>query len=103
MLASVSRKANGVARGCTGSFTGDGTPVELNLGFVPNRLVLINVTDAIKHEKINGMTAAQHLQTLAAGTQSVVATSQIVFNSNGTVSIAAATAPNAKVCVWYAD
>ena len=95
MLASVSRKANGVARGCTGSFTGD--------GFVPNRLVLINVTDAIKHEKINGMTAAQHLQTLAAGTQSVVATSQIVFNSNGTVSIAASTAPNAKVCVWYAD
>jgi hypothetical protein len=49
------KKSDGIARGVYGSWTGDGTAMTMTLGFVPSYLQLINKTDVIIWEKINGM------------------------------------------------
>lgn len=96
------RKANGIARGESGTTTGDGTALTVTLGYKPKRVTLINLTDAIRIEKIDGMTDAQTLQTVTAGTTTVQTGSQIVLNDRGFVASAAVNA-NGKSLVWYTE
>jgi hypothetical protein len=103
MLASASRKSDGVARASTGTITSDGTAVTLSLGFVPNYFCLVNQTDVIIWEKINGMAAANCLKVVTAGTTTLDTGSAIVFNSDGSVTISATAAGTAKSLVWIAQ
>jgi len=92
----------------TGGFTGDGTVTTVNLGFVPKRVELINVTDRISQLWVKGMAATTTLNTDAAGARTANTSSLIVERSpaNGDsyrgFSIAAAAAISAKVYVWSA-
>lgn len=103
MLASPSRKSNGITRDCTGTITSDGTAVVLNLGFNPSAFYLVNQTDVITWEKIAGMAAANSIKVVTAGTTTLDATSAIVFNGDGTVTISAGAAGTAKSLVWLAQ
>lgn len=103
MLASPTRKSNGVTRDSTGVITSDGTAVTLNLGYVPSYFCLINQTDVIIWEKVNGMAAANCLKIVTAGTTTLDTGSAIVLNADGTVTISATAAGTAKSLVWLAQ
>lgn len=96
------RNTFGVARGATGGNTGDGTALIVTLGFRPKAVVLVNITDVTKIEKIDGMADNATLQTVAAGTMTIQTTSQITIDENGFVVSAAANA-NGKVLRWWAQ
>jgi hypothetical protein len=99
----ISKRSDGVNSFAHGSFTGDGSAVTITLGFVPNHFILFNETDAMKWEKFQPMAAANSIKTVTAGTQTADANSQIVFNSDGTVTIGTTAAPNAKACKFRAS
>jgi hypothetical protein len=71
MLDSASSQSAGIANCATGTFTGDGTICEVNLGFKPRYVKLINLTDRIVNEISDTMAATQTLKTVAAGTMTL--------------------------------
>lgn len=103
MNVAPTKKGEGIARGSTGSYTGDGTAAVISLGFNPARFELVNSTDATVYTKINGMAANACVKQVTAGTLTIDATSQILFNGDGTVTIAAATNVNAKAFAFFAE
>jgi hypothetical protein len=103
MLASPTRKSEGISRCTDGTITSDGTAVTLNLGFIPTFFQLINKTDVIIWEKLRGMGATEAIKVVTAGTTTLDTGSAIVFNSDGTVTISAAAAGTAKALVWVAQ
>jgi hypothetical protein len=64
---------------------------------------LINKTDVIIWEKINGMLATESIKVVTAGTTTLDTGSAIVFNADGTVTISATAAGTAKSLVWIAQ
>ena len=103
MLASASRRGDGIVRIHDGTFVGDGTAVVLTLGFIPTFFRLINQTDVITYEKIRSQVAANSIKTIAAGTMTLDNTSGILFNADGTVTISAAVNVTAKSFAWVAQ
>lgn len=101
MDVAATRQDMGVTEGSTGTFTGDGTALSVLLGYRPKMVVLVNLTDATKIEKIDGMTDAQSLQTVTAGTQTVQTSSQIVLTERGFTATAAVNA-SGKSFAFYA-
>lgn len=99
----VSKRSDGVNSFAHGSFTGDGAAQVLSLGFVPNHIIVINETDAIRWEKFQPMAAANSIKTVTAGTTTVDTGSAIVFNSDGTVTLSATLAASAKVIKFRAS
>lgn len=69
----------GVSNLAVGSYTGDGTVVDVNCGFKPRYVELINLTDRISDTKLFEMTDAQTLMTVAAGTRTLETGSRIVL------------------------
>lgn len=100
--ATVNRWGLGIARGSCGSITGDGTGVNVNLGFKPKYVMVFNETDVIKWEKMDGQADANCIKTVAAGTMTKDTTSAIVVTSGG-FSLSAALAASGKACYWYAE
>lgn len=98
----ATRDTQGIARGCTGGHTGDGTILTVTLGFKPQHVTLINITDVVRFEKIDGMAANATLETLTAGTTTIDTTSAITLTDTG-FTVAAAVNINAKVFVWAAS
>ena len=98
----ATRDTNGIARGCSGGHTGDGTLLTVTLGFKPQQVKLINITDVVSFEKIEGMATAATLETAADGTRTIDTTSAIVLTDNG-FTVAAAVNISAKVFVWAAN
>lgn len=94
------RDAMGIARGATGTSTGDGTALVVTLGFRPKTVKLVNLTDNITWEKIDGMSDAQSMKKVAAGTTTVDTTSAIIIDDNG-FTTSAALAASSKSLVWY--
>jgi hypothetical protein len=103
MLASPTRKGDGIARCQDGVFTSDGTAVTLNLGFIPTYFLLVNQTDVIIWEKMRGMAAANCIKVVTAGTTTLDTGSGVVINADGTVTISATAAGTAKSHVWMAQ
>jgi hypothetical protein len=103
MNVTPTRRGDGIVRCQDGSFTGDGTAVTINLGFIPTFFQLINLTDAVVWEKLRGMGATQSLKVVTAGTTTVDTTSAIVLNNDGTVTISAAANVSAKSFVFVAQ
>jgi hypothetical protein len=103
MLATPSRRGDGIVRCQDGAFTGDGTAVTIALGFIPSFFQLINQTDVIVYEKTRGMAAANCIKVIAAGTMTLDTGSGILFNSDGTITISAAVNVAAKAFVFIAQ
>jgi hypothetical protein len=100
----ISKRSGTVAQSVTGSFTSDGSAQVLALGFVPSFITVINETDTILWEKWDPMVAANSLKCVNnAATQFVVdTTSQILFNSDGTVTLGATLVGTSKAIKFYA-
>lgn len=89
----ATRKMEGVAHCASGKFTSDGAIANINLGFRPRHVIVINLTTATRLEKIDGMTDAQTLQTAAVATtppssQSTIATGGLIIITQSGFSIA---------------
>lgn len=93
--------AAGVATATTGSFTADGTITEVVLGFTPKWVKVVNVTDVITMEKMEGMAANAVINTVTAGTTTINTSSLITFADNG-FSVAIAAAGSGDVVAWVA-
>lgn len=98
----ISKRTDGVVNACSGSFTGDGAAQVLTLGFAPLHIIVYNETDALRWEKFDPMVAANSLKVVTAGTQTTDTSSAILFNTDGTVTLSAALAANAKVIKFIA-
>ena len=98
-VTNVSHSA-GRANMATGTFTADGTVATVKLGFQPRYIRVINVTDAITHEKTADMDAGDALQTIANGTRTVE-NSLITIEEDG-FDLAAAVAIDEKVINFIA-
>lgn len=99
---SATRTENGVARGNTGGHTGDGTILTVRLGFRPMHVVLVNITDVVRFEKIDGMADNATVETVTAGTTTIDTTSAITLTDDG-FTVAAAVNIAAKAFVWFAQ
>jgi hypothetical protein len=98
----LSKRADGIVNVLTGSWTGDGAAQTLTLGFVPLEVIVVNETDAIVWHKFDPMAAANCIKVVTAGTQTIDATSAIVINTDGTVSLSAGLSANAKALKFIA-
>lgn len=79
----------------SGFFTSNGNATQINCGFRPLKIRLLNVTDTILWDWMYGMGATQSLKTVTAGTVTIDTTStftvtgQNAGNFNVTLSVAA--------------
>lgn len=93
-------KSAGIVNTAYGKFTSDGNDALITLGFVPSMVKIINETDAIVWDAINGMTA-----TKVAKTDTAVAIdtgSAIVIGTDGTVALSSTLCGTSKVLAWVA-
>ena len=99
-------QAGGVPNFASGSITSDNTAITVNLGFVPRWVKVVNTTDVIVWEKIEGMSATHSIKTVTAGTTTIDTGSAILINTaattKGTITISATAAGNAKAISYVA-
>lgn len=98
----TSRSA-GVVNFASGSFTSDNTATVVNLGFTPRWVKVINSTDVIVWEKIEGMAAANSVKTVTAGTTTVDTGSAILINTDGTITLSSTAVGSSKAISWVAQ
>lgn len=92
----ISKRGDGIVNVATASWTGDATVQTVTLGFVPNHVIIFNETDVIRWEKADPMVAANCFKVVAAGTMTLDATSAILINTDGTLTLTAALNASAK-------
>lgn len=95
-------QARGVPNFASGSFTSDGAAATVTLGFVPRHVKVINSTDVIVWEKIEGMAAANSVKTVTAGTTTVDTGSAILINTDGTITLSSTLTGTSKAISWVA-
>ena len=98
--------SNGVLNRTIQAFTTDAVAAAdttFNFGFKPRLVKFVNLTDRITEEWFEGMAATNVLHTVAAGTRTIDATSLIVVNSDGTVTVKAAAMVASKSFVIIAE
>ena len=99
-------QASGIVNFATGSFTSDNTATTVTLGFVARAVKVVNSTDTIVWEKIEGMSATHSIKTVTAGTTTIDTGSAILINTaattKGTITISATAAGNAKAISYVA-
>lgn len=100
-VTATSRSA-GISNFASGSFTSDNTATTVILGFVPRWVKVVNSTDVIVWEKIEGMAAANSVKTVTAGTTTVDTGSAILINTDGTITISQTAVGNSKAIAWVA-
>lgn len=96
-------QAAGVVNFASGSFTSDNSITVVTLGFKPRWIKVVNTTDVIVWEKIEGMPTANSIKTVTAGTTTMDAGGAITINTDGTISLSAAAVGNAKAISWVAQ
>ena len=102
MDVSATSNSSGIVNFASGSFTSDNTDTTVTLGFVPRWVKVVNSTDTIVWEKIEGMAAVDSIKTVTAGTTTIDTGSAIIINDDGTVTLEAATVGDAKAISWVA-
>lgn len=113
LLTNTQTDANGVVNTATGSITTDSgaaAATTLSLGFIPRVFRWMNITStaaAQKDEWYAGMAAGTTLRTAPVATtpaasQMSVATSSVVVNGDGTVTIPATLIPVSSTFAWEA-
>lgn len=91
----------GVSNFASGSFTSDNTATTVTLGFKPRWIKVVNSTDVIVWEKIEGMAAANSIKTVTAGTTTVDTGSAITIGDNSFV-LSQTAVGNSKAISWVA-
>ena len=99
---SASSQAAGVVSFASGSFTSDNTATTVTIGFKPRWVKVVNTTDVIVWEKIEGMAAANSVKTVTAGTTTIDTGAAITINTDGTITLSATAVGNAKAISWVA-
>lgn len=99
----IASRADGVVNAACGSFTSDGAAQALVLGFLPNHIQIVNETDTILWEKWSPMVAANCIKQVGAGTTTIDATSQILFNADQTVTLGTTLVGTAKAIKFRAS
>lgn len=104
MEVGATSQSRGIANVASGSFTSDNTAVTVTLGFVPRYVKVFNATDVITWEKTEGMAAAAAIRqdTTDGNTMTNNTSSNILINDDGTITISATAAGNAKAISWIA-
>lgn len=104
-MATVTAASNsaGIVNFASGSFTSDNSITVVTLGFTPRWIKVVNTTDVIVWEKIEGMPAANSVKTVTAGTTTMDAGGAITINTDGTISLSAAAVGTAKAISWVAQ
>lgn len=94
----------GIVNFASGSFISDNSVTVVTLGFTPRWIKVVNSTDNIQWEKIEGMPAANSVKTVG-GTVAITQDtgSAITINTDGTISLSAATVGTAKAISWVAQ
>lgn len=95
-------QASGVSNFASGSFTSDNTATVVNLGFKARWVKVVNTTDVIVWEKIEGMAAANSVKTVTAGTTTIDTGSAITINTDGTITLSSTAVGSAKAISWVA-
>jgi hypothetical protein len=103
MNTSATSKSAGVVNLSSGSFTSDNTATIVTLGFTPRWIKVVNSTDVIVWEKLEGMAAANSIKTVTAGTTTIDTGSAILINTDGTFTVSATACGNAKALSWVAE
>lgn len=93
----------GIVNFASGSFISDNSVTVVTLGFTPRWIKVVNSTDVIVWEKIEGMAAAASVKTVTAGTTTIDTGGAITINTDGTISLSAATVGTAKAISWVAQ
>ena len=96
------RNTMGVARGACGTATGDGTALVVTLGWRPKFVMVWNSTDAMKWEKIDGMSETHAIKTVTAGDQTNDTGSGITIQDNG-FTVSATAAASGKALAYFAQ
>jgi len=97
----ATKNSNGVVNMATGSFTGAGAAVEVDLGFTPRYIKIIDEDNVITWEKLTGLAAANSVKTVTAGTTTVDTGSAITIDDGG-FSVSATLAASSANIVWVA-
>lgn len=92
----------GISNFASGSFTSDNTATIVKLGFKARYVKVVNSTDVIVWEKIEGMAAANSVKTVTAGTTTVDTGSAILINDDGTITLSSTAVGNSKAISWVA-
>lgn len=93
----------GVVNFASGVITGAGATAEVDLGFKPRHIKVVDSTNVIVWEKLEGMAAADSVKTVTAGTTTIDTGSAITINTDGfTLSATAAASSAALAWVAYA-
>lgn len=92
----IATRADGVVNSATASFTSDGSAQIITLGFTPTNVLVFNETDVIRWEKFDPMVAANCIKTVGAGTMTLDAGSQILINTDKTITLGATLVGTAK-------
>lgn len=102
-MAVATSVSGGIVNTSTGSATSDGNAISVTLGFKPRWVKVINETDAIVWEKLEGMSATKTLKLLAHDTaQVVVDTSTALSIGDSGFTISATAAGTSKALAWIA-
>ena len=91
----------GIVNFSSGSFTGAGNAVDIQVGFTPRYVKIVNWTDNITWEWLDGAPSTNALKSIAAGTNTVDATSGITVDLRN-VYLTAALAANSSKFSWLA-
>jgi hypothetical protein len=93
-----------VATGYVVSDSGTAAATVFTLGFTPRVITFVNLTDRITYEWYAGMASGSALKTVAAGTRTLDASSDLVVTlSDRTFTVAAAAIPASKAFAWRAE
>lgn len=102
-------QAGTVSNFASGAFTSDGNVTIVSLGFKPRYLKVLNETDVLIWEKFEGQVAANSLKTNPGTTTAsdtitttVETGSDIVINTDNTVTLSAALVGTSKALRWIA-
>jgi hypothetical protein len=95
-------KSASIVNFSSGSFTSDNTDTIVTIGFTPRWIKVVNTTDVIVWEKIEGMAAVNSIKTVTAGTTTIDTGSAIIINTDGTFTLEAATVGSSKAISWVA-
>jgi hypothetical protein len=106
---SASTQEASVSNFASGSFTSDNTATVVQLGFTPRYVKVVNSTDVITWEKLEGMAAANSVKVVTAGTTTIDTGSAITFDYDAaaakpgvTMTLSQTLVGNSKAISWVA-
>jgi hypothetical protein len=99
---SATSQAAGIVNFAAGSFTSDNTATVVTLGFTPRWVRVINSTDAVVWEKIEGMAAANAVKTVTNGTTTIDTGSAVLFG-DVSFTLSSTAGGNSKAISWVAQ